>query len=582
MILTTSGQGWLTLWDQDGTLSTTQQPQYTAQYGAITAVAFSRNGKMVATAGSDRTVMLRTIDGATFPEKEFLEGQEGKTNQQAVLDLSFSPNGKWIAGGVGNKVQVWSTDDPRRKPRDLLTTKDLVLGVDFSPDGRNIVVADRSGAVVVVNSESGAPVPTWHESGRGNSPAYYGIRYNPDGRTIAAAIADTVRIWTADGTSVKTLSGHKGGVVGFAFSPDGKWVASASKDGTVEIWEQDGTLVNTLSGHEGVGDDIVVSRVSFSPDGKWVASASEGRKVILWKWQEDLGLGGTLADACQWIRDYLTNNSKVVEDDRHLCDGIARLQESPPAARAVSSVQPETAKAPPAELTPLPFDDKLAVRLAPPEVVSLPPRSASHVVGNRPAPGGETIDTTEAMQPKLDQQVLQLKNLERELQAAHAATIRELDREIERKPSNAAAYYRRGQRYAQIGDFTRAIADFGEAIRLNPKDHEAFNNRCWARANVGDLQLALRDCNAALRLAPRYRDALNSRGFVNLKSDLPSDAIADYDAALRFNPNHPSSLYGRGIAKLRSGNAVGGNEDIAAAKAIQSVIAEEFASYGIR
>jgi len=161
--------------------------------------------------------------------------------------------------------------------------------------------------------------------------------------------------------------------------------------------------------------------------------------------------------------------------------------------------------------------------------------------------------------------------------AAHAATIRELDRQIERKPS-AAAYYRRGQRYAQIGDFTRAIADFGAAIGLNPKDHEAFNNRCWARANIGDLQLALRDYNEALKLAPRYRDALNSRGFVNLKSDLPRDAIADYDAALGFNPNHPSSLYGRGIAKLRSGNAVGGNEDIAAAKAIQSNIAEEFAS----
>ena len=61
-----------------------------------------------------------------------------------------------------------------------------------------------------------------------------------------------------------------------------------------------------------------------------------------------------------------------------------------------------------------------------------------------------------------------------------------------------------------------------------------------------------------------------------------NNAIADYDAALRINPKHPSALYGRGIAKMRTGNAVGGDGDIAAAKLIQPDIADEFASYGIR
>jgi hypothetical protein len=60
------------------------------------------------------------------------------------------------------------------------------------------------------------------------------------------------------------------------------------------------------------------------------------------------------------------------------------------------------------------------------------------------------------------------------------------------------------------------------------------------------------------------------------------DAISDYDAALRINPRHASSLYGRGLAKLRTGNSADGNGDIAAAKAVQSDIADEFASYGMR
>jgi uncharacterized caspase-like protein len=160
--------------------------------------------------------------------------------------------------------------------------------------------------------------------------------------------------------------------------------------------------------------------------------------------------------------------------------------------------------------------------------------------------------------------------------------ITELDKKIELNRNDAAAYYKRGQLYAQHGDYARAVRDFDEVIRLDPKDVESLNNRCWAHAMVGELQPALKDCNAALELRPRYLDALDSRGFVNLKLGEPRNAIADYDAALLINPKHPSALYGRGIAKMRTGNAAGGNGDIAAAKLIQRDIADEFDSYGIR
>jgi Caspase domain/Tetratricopeptide repeat len=160
--------------------------------------------------------------------------------------------------------------------------------------------------------------------------------------------------------------------------------------------------------------------------------------------------------------------------------------------------------------------------------------------------------------------------------------IKELDKKIQLSPNDAAAYYKRGQIYAQQGDFARAVKDFDAAIRLNPRDAEALNNRCWAHAIIGELQPALKDCDQALEVRPRYLDALDSRGFVNLKMGQPHNAIADYDAALRINPKHASSLYGRGMAKLKIGNAAGGNSDIAAAKLIQPGIADEFAGYGIR
>jgi uncharacterized caspase-like protein len=160
--------------------------------------------------------------------------------------------------------------------------------------------------------------------------------------------------------------------------------------------------------------------------------------------------------------------------------------------------------------------------------------------------------------------------------------IQDLDKQIQLNSNDAAAYYKRGQLYAQHGDFHRAIKDFDQTIRLNPRDAEALNNRCWARAVVDELQPALKDCNDALQIRPRYFDALDSRGFINLKLGQPSRALADYDLALQINSKHASALYGRGIAKLRVGNTAAGNNDIAAAKAIQPDIAEEFAGYGVR
>jgi uncharacterized caspase-like protein len=160
--------------------------------------------------------------------------------------------------------------------------------------------------------------------------------------------------------------------------------------------------------------------------------------------------------------------------------------------------------------------------------------------------------------------------------------IRDLDKKIQTNPNDAAAYYKRGQLYAQYGDYSQAARDFDEAIRLSPRDAEALNNRCWARAMLGELQPALRDCDQALELRPRYVDAFDSRGLVKLKLGQHSNAIADYDSALRINPKLASALYGRGLAKLRSGNSSGGNGDIAAAKLIQPDIVDEFASYGLR
>jgi Flp pilus assembly protein TadD len=150
-------------------------------------------------------------------------------------------------------------------------------------------------------------------------------------------------------------------------------------------------------------------------------------------------------------------------------------------------------------------------------------------------------------------------------------------------PKDAAAYNDRGVAYRSKGDNDRAMTDFSEAIRLDPKEPVAYNNRCWTRAIIGrELQEALADCNEALRLDPNLSHPLATRGLVYLRLERFDNAIVDYDAALKINSRMANALYGRGFVKLKTGDTPGGNDDIGAAKAIQADIAEEFARYGVR
>ena len=148
--------------------------------------------------------------------------------------------------------------------------------------------------------------------------------------------------------------------------------------------------------------------------------------------------------------------------------------------------------------------------------------------------------------------------------------------------SRAIAYNNRGNAYTAKGDIDRAISDYSEAIRLDPNKPEYLNGRCWAHAIAGrELMLAVTDCTEALRIAPNDANIMDSRGFAYLRLGQLDDAVADYDEALRRNPKQAGSLYGRGLAKLKKGDTAGGEADIAAAKAIQADITEDFARYGV-
>ncbi|MFN3927707.1 MAG: SpoIIE family protein phosphatase [Pseudanabaenaceae cyanobacterium] len=112
------------------------------------------------------------------------------------------------------------------------------------------------------------------------------VVYHPSGKLIASASSDrTIRVWSASGEHLQTLTGHTNWVTCLAFSPDGKYLVSGSRDNMLKVWmwDQRSNSFNevpaaTLRGHEGP-----VLDVCFSPDGELIASASEDTTVRIWK-----------------------------------------------------------------------------------------------------------------------------------------------------------------------------------------------------------------------------------------------------------------------------------------------------------
>jgi tetratricopeptide (TPR) repeat protein len=163
-----------------------------------------------------------------------------------------------------------------------------------------------------------------------------------------------------------------------------------------------------------------------------------------------------------------------------------------------------------------------------------------------------------------------------------ARALADFNQSIRLDPKSAPAFVNRAEALRRKGEYRRAAEDYGAALRLMPTLEGVHNARCFVRAIMGELRPALADCNEALRLEGDAAATYDSRGLAYLKLRQWKEAIADYDAALERDPRLASSRYGRGLAKVRSGDAAGGEADMAEARATQPGIEGAFARYRVR
>ncbi|NET82152.1 MAG: NACHT domain-containing protein [Moorea sp. SIO1F2] len=242
----------------------------------VQSVAFSYDGKTIASGSWDKTVKLWNHEG------KLLRTLTG--HSKTVSSVAFSPDGKTIASGSWDKtVKLWNLEG-----QELLTLtghSNSVISVAFSYDGQTIASSSRDNTVKLWNHE-GKLLHTL----TGHSETISSVAFSPDGKTIASGSWDkTVKLWNHKGKLLRTLTGHSETISSVAFSPDGKTIASGSWDNTVKLWNLEGQELLTLTGHS----NSVIS-VAFSYDGQTIASASTDNTVKLWnlEGQELLTLKG--------------------------------------------------------------------------------------------------------------------------------------------------------------------------------------------------------------------------------------------------------------------------------------------------
>ncbi|MEJ2302091.1 MAG: protein kinase [Anaerolineales bacterium] len=239
-------------------------------YPGVFAVAFSPDGTRIATGGGGDSSLAKIWDVSTGEMLLSLSGHSEPINK-----LAFSEDGKRIATASADRtVKVWDAYTGREQ-LSLEGHSGFANDVVFSPDGKLLATVDDRFAHIW-DAISGEKLLSLS----GHTSRVWGVDISSDGELLATASADgTAKVWDLKtGQLLQSLNAHTAGVRDVAFSFDGTRLATASVDGTARVWElRTGGLLLNLTGHT---DQVLT--VEFSADGRRLVTTSTDQTAKVW------------------------------------------------------------------------------------------------------------------------------------------------------------------------------------------------------------------------------------------------------------------------------------------------------------